>query len=138
MLDGVPRTLNQAEELLKMGYYSDLVIFLTVPDEVLLKRVLGRWEDPVTKKIYHTKYIPAPNEIVGRLITRSDDTEENLRVKLVDYHLHYQDLKNYYSRCEHTINVVLIVDGNRPPNEVYADIHKKLVAIKRYRDDAWY
>jgi adenylate kinase len=123
LLDGVPRTLNQAKALLNLGCHPDLVIFLNVPDQILLERVCGRREDPVTKKIYHIKYNPAPDEIVDRLTIRSDDTEEKLRARLVNFHLHHQHLIDYYLYND---NECLIIDGNRPANEVYADIHEKL------------
>lgn len=49
---------------------------MQVPDEILIERVVGRRLDPETGKIYHLKYFPPPEEIVGRLMQRSDDNKE--------------------------------------------------------------
>ena len=47
-----------------------------MPDEILIERVVGRRMDPETGKIYHVKYFPPPEDIVDRLVQRSDDNEE--------------------------------------------------------------
>ncbi|MFN9981871.1 MAG: adenylate kinase family protein, partial [bacterium] len=60
LLDGFPRTKAQAEALKEAGVCADCFIFLNVPDEILVERVVGRRTDPVTGKIYHVKYFPPP------------------------------------------------------------------------------
>lgn len=50
-----------------------------VPDELLIERVVGRRLDPDTGAIYHLKYKPPPADVAGRLIQRSDDTEDKVR-----------------------------------------------------------
>jgi adenylate kinase len=79
LLDGFPRTKAQAEAL---GIIPDAFILLNVPDELLVERVVGRRTDPETGKIYHLRYSPPPPDVpVDRLVQRSDDTEEKIKVR---------------------------------------------------------
>jgi len=51
-------------------------------DELLVERVVGRRTDPDTGKIYHLKYSPPPADVpLERLIHRSDDTEDKIKVR---------------------------------------------------------
>jgi len=60
LLDGFPRTGAQAAALEEIGVEPDCVILLEVPDEELIKRVVGRRSDPETGKIYHMTFFPPP------------------------------------------------------------------------------
>lgn len=54
-------------------------LYLQVPEDILVERVIGRRLDPVTGKIYHLKYSPPETEeIAARLTQRFDDTEEKV------------------------------------------------------------
>ena len=53
LLGGFPRTPTQAEALVDSGVSAHCFIFLDVPDDVLVDRVVGRRTDPKTGKIYH-------------------------------------------------------------------------------------
>ncbi|RYH05179.1 adenylate kinase, partial [archaeon] len=60
----------------------DAFVLLDVPESVLVERVVGRRTDPLTGKIYHLTYSPPPtHDILQRLIQRSDDTEEKIKVR---------------------------------------------------------
>jgi adenylate kinase len=100
LLDGFPRTLNQAEaldEMLKLADRKiDHVLLLHVADENLVERIVGRRSDPVTGRVYHVKHDPPPAEIADRLIQRSDDTEAVLRERLEEYHKKTAPLIPYY------------------------------------------
>jgi adenylate kinase len=78
VLDGFPRTLNQAEELdrmlLKLGHPVSLVLALEVNEEELVRRLLKRANEQ------------------GRM----DDTEEVIKNRLVQYHNHTRPLISYY------------------------------------------
>lgn len=61
-----------------------------VPDELLVERIVGRRSDPETGAIYHLTFRPPPEEVVHRLVQRSDDTEEKVityRTKNTSDHL---------------------------------------------------
>lgn len=85
MLDGFPRTQAQAKALEEAGVKADCFLFLNVPDDVLVERVVGRRTDPVTGKIYHMTFSPPESdEVASRLEQRSDDTEEKVKVRSFD------------------------------------------------------
>lgn len=90
MLDGFPRTRPQAEALdqamKKAGVALDAVVLIEVPDALLEERAVLRRSDPETGKIYHLKYNPPPAEIEGRLVHRSDDTQEAVTKRVNKYH----------------------------------------------------
>lgn len=127
ILDGYPRTLEQAEALGKMldelGLRLDAVINITVPDELLVDRAVGRRVCRQCSATYHVKYNPPQKEGVcdkcgGELYQRSDDQAEKVTVRLQEYHSKTAPLLDYYARQ----GLVKVVDGNRPMEEVTAGI----------------
>lgn len=126
MLDGFPRTPDQAKALEDAGVAADCFLFLDVPDSVLVERVVGRRTDPVTGKIYHMKFSPPDDaEVLARLEQRSDDTEEKVKVRLEQFHANVEAVKDSYT------DIMNKVDGNRAPDVVSAEI---LEAIKSMSD----
>ena len=113
MLDGFPRTPAQAEALASAGVKADCFLFLNVPDEILVERVVGRRTDPETGKIYHMKFSPPDDEaVLARLEQRSDDTEEKVKVRLEQFHANVDAIIEKY------INVAVEINGNTSPQEV--------------------
>jgi len=107
VFDGFPRTLAQAESLdailKKYGFGSPLVIEFQVPDEVLVRRLAGRWTCSVGGEIYND--FERPPKVAGicdadggKLVQRSDDRPEVVRERLVAYHRQTQPLSDYYRR----------------------------------------
>jgi adenylate kinase len=129
LLDGFPRTQAQARALEVEGINADCFIFLNVPDEVLVERVVGRRTDPTTGKIYHLKFNPPPLEdadLLARLVHRSDDTEEKVKVRLQQFHANVEAVRGSYS------DISVVVDGNRDKDyvsqSVFAAIEAKLAS----------
>mmetsp|Transcript_25293 Transcript_25293/g.39178 ORF Transcript_25293/g.39178 Transcript_25293/m.39178 type:complete len:279 (-) Transcript_25293:150-986(-) len=121
LLDGFPRTQAQAQALLDAGILMrpDCFLLLNVPDELLIERVVGRRTDPVTNKIYHLKFAPPPpddEELLVRLVQRSDDTEEKVKVRLEQFHANLAAVKGCYA------DVCVEVDGARSPDVVAKEI----------------
>lgn len=113
LLDGFPRTPAQAEALASAGIKADCFLFLNVPDEILVERVVGRRTDPVTGKIYHMKFSPPDDEdVLARLEQRSDDTEEKVKVRLEQFHANVEAVKGSYS------DIRVDIDGTAKPDEV--------------------
>lgn len=113
LLDGFPRTQAQAQALEEAGVAADCFIFLNVPDEVLVERVVGRRTDPDTGKIYHMTFSPPTDEaIVARLEQRSDDTEEKVVVRLEQFHANVDAVKDSYT------DISVTMDGNQAPADV--------------------
>uniref|UniRef100_A0A6U3WS76 Adenylate kinase active site lid domain-containing protein n=1 Tax=Ditylum brightwellii TaxID=49249 RepID=A0A6U3WS76_9STRA len=122
LLDGFPRTEDQAKALAELGVDIDVFIMLEVPDEKLVARVVGRRIDPVTKNSYHVDFNPPPEgEIADRVIQRDDDTEEKVKVRLEGYHANISAIKSFYESS------MVQVDGDRDKNQVWDEIQ---VALK--------
>lgn len=94
LLDGFPRTLHQAhalDELLKKDNHPvELAINVSVPDDVIMKRLTGRRVCPQCGTTYNV--YSQPSEIEGTcdhcktaLIQREDDKEETIRKRLKTY-----------------------------------------------------
>ncbi len=83
ILDGFPRTIDQAkaldDALARMGKRVDVVTYVKVADEELLRRLSGRWICRTCGASYHTVSNPPKQEGVcdhdgGPLYQRDDDT----------------------------------------------------------------
>ena len=89
-LTGTRRTLDQARALdlvlERRSRTLDHVLLLDVADAVLIERITGRRADPETGRVYHVRFDPPPAAVAGRLVQRSDDTEEVLARRLAEYH----------------------------------------------------
>eukprot|EP00814_Leptocylindrus_danicus_P005007 CAMPEP_0116014958 /NCGR_PEP_ID=MMETSP0321-20121206/6560_1 /TAXON_ID=163516 /ORGANISM="Leptocylindrus danicus var. danicus, Strain B650" /LENGTH=271 /DNA_ID=CAMNT_0003484655 /DNA_START=678 /DNA_END=1493 /DNA_ORIENTATION=- len=127
LLDGFPRTQTQAQALLDAGILPDCFLLLNVPDELLIERVVGRRTDPVTNKIYHLKFAPPDpddEELLARLVQRSDDTEKKVKVRLEQFHANLAAVKGSYA------DVCVEVDGARSPDviakEIDVEIRKRI------------
>jgi adenylate kinase len=113
LLDGFPRTPAQAEALAAAGIEADCFLFLNVPDDILVERVVGRRTDPETGKIYHMTFSPPEDEeVLARLEQRSDDTEEKVKVRLEQFHSNVEAVKGSYS------DIGVEIDGTASPAEV--------------------
>jgi adenylate kinase len=127
MLDGFPRTLPQAESLdaaLKsMGTRLDAVIAIEVPRDVLMTRLTARRQCRKCGKIYSVLgEMPATENVCdvcgGEVYQRDDDTVAAATKRLDDYDAVTSALVPYYQAQ----GLLKTVDGNRPIDDVYADI----------------
>ncbi len=101
ILDGFPRSIPQAEALLEMGINIDVVLSLTVEDEVIVKRMSGR-RVCACGASYHTESNPPKREGVcdkcgAELVIRSDDNPETVKKRLKTYHEQTEPLEAYYA-----------------------------------------
>lgn len=128
LLDGFPRTRAQADALASSGYHPDAFVFLDVPDNLLVERVVGRRTDPDTGKIYHMVTSPPETpEIAARLQQRADDTEEKVKVRLQGFHQNLSPILAFYT------NQLIRVDGNQDKKVIFGRIKDRLDMVKRYR-----
>ena len=93
MLDGFPRTINQAMAIDDAKIQIDYVVSISVPDEVLIERLSGR--------TYHIKFNPPKNDnkddVTNEdLIIRDDDKKETIMTRLKNYHEATKPLEDYY------------------------------------------
>jgi adenylate kinase len=136
VLDGFPRTVNQAEVLdqsLARGKGGiDAVINLLVDDRVVLERITGRRSCPQCGTVYHVKNMPPQVEGVcdkdgTPLVQRPDDTEEVVRNRLETYYRQTKPVVDYY-RARQTVHDI---DANGEADVVAAEIFRKLDPLAR-------
>ena len=101
ILDGVPRTLAQAEALEARNVRIDHVISLEIDDGAIEGRMTGRRVCSKCGSSYHIVANPPKTEDIcdecaSQLITRKDDTPETVRRRLEVYHQLTEPLKDFY------------------------------------------
>lgn len=101
ILDGVPRTIGQAEALDAQGVTFDHVISIEISDEEIVERMAGRRVCQSCGAPYHVKAKPPKQEGVcdscgGALVQREDDKAETVLNRLTVYHNETEPLKGYY------------------------------------------
>ena len=102
ILDGVPRTIAQAEALEKAGISFDAVVSIEISDEEIVERMAGRRVCTACGAPYHVKNMPPKVEGVcdacgGKLEARADDKPEVVRDRLQVYHKETAPLKDFYA-----------------------------------------
>jgi adenylate kinase len=126
IIDGFPRSQRQAEFFLE-SYDIDGVIYLDLPDSEVRRRVMARRLCSSCGMDYNllasSPDVPGKCDACGGdLVTREDDTEEALAVRLKEYHEKTNPVLELFRRKEY----VITVDARKPPEEVQQEIRKKL------------
>ena len=126
IIDGFPRNRPQAEFFLE-SYDIDAVVVLDLPDSEVRHRVLNRRVCPDCGINYNL--IDSSPKVAGQcdscgteLVTREDDTEEALAVRLRTYHEKTNPVLELFRRKEY----VITVDARPAPESVQAEIRQKL------------
>ena len=101
ILDGVPRTIAQAEALEQAGIRFDAVVALEVPDQRIVDRMGGRRVCERCGASFHIVHSPPKQEGVcdacgGALVQRKDDSPETVLDRLAVYHKETEPLKGFY------------------------------------------
>lgn len=103
ILDGVPRTIAQAEAMEAAGIQIDAAISIEVSDETILKRMDGRRVCEACGASYHI--VNAPSKAAGicdvcggKLVQRADDAPETVKKRLEVYHTETEPLKDFYAK----------------------------------------
>ena len=102
ILDGVPRTIAQAEALEKAGINFDAVVSIEISEEEILHRMSGRRVCEACGSSYNVEAVPPRVEGIcdncgGKLIQRKDDTPETVRERLKVYHNETEPLVDFYA-----------------------------------------
>ncbi|MCX5667486.1 MAG: adenylate kinase, partial [Candidatus Omnitrophica bacterium] len=107
ILDGFPRTLNQAEELdaalKKISSCIDMVLYFEIPENIAIERLTGRRVCRKCGANFHIKNIPPEKEGVcdkcgAELFQRPDDKLETVKNRLKDYELQTRPLIENYTK----------------------------------------
>ena len=129
ILDGVPRTLAQAEALEDRGVKIDHVISIEVDDSEIERRMTGRRVCAKCGASYHVSANPPKTEGVcdacgGELTIRKDDAPETVRKRLQVYHSTTEVLKDFYGK----LGRLCIVNGSQSIEDANRDILKAIEA----------
>jgi adenylate kinase len=139
ILDGFPRTIDQAEaldkQLSELGRRITAALLIDVPDDEVVRRISGRRVCVKSGHNYHVQNDPPKHEGVcdqdgSRLVQRDDDRDEVVRKRLEVYHQQTEPLIEYYDKQ----GVMRRIDGTRSPAEVHDHI-RAVIATLRMEDD---
>lgn len=102
ILDGVPRTIAQAEALEKAGIQFDAVVSIEISEDEILRRMSGRRVCEACGSSYNVEAVPPRVEGIcdncgGKLIQRRDDSPETVRERLKLYHAETEPLVDFYA-----------------------------------------
>jgi adenylate kinase len=119
ILDGFPRTREQAEALAEMGIELDAVLELQVSEDEVVRRLGGRLNCPSCGVAYHEAFDPPEEEGLcdgcgETLQRREDDRPEAIRERLEAYREQTEPLVEFYRDR----GVLIEVDGEGTPDEV--------------------
>ena len=103
ILDGVPRTIAQAEAMEKAGINFDAVVSIEVADQVIMERMSGRRVCEHCGASYHLVAVPPKvagvcDSCGGKLVQRKDDAPETVKDRLEVYHKETEPLKDFYAQ----------------------------------------
>ena len=126
ILDGFPRTVEQADALTKileeLGLKLTRVLNIHVPTEDLVERAVGRRICKNCGATYHVKFKPPKGERCdvcdGELYQRADDNAATMQSRLSVYEASTKPLIDYYKKS----GVYVEIDGRQPIEKVTADV----------------
>ena len=127
ILDGVPRTLAQAEALDAKGVRIDHVVSIEIDDAVIEGRMTGRRVCTKCGATYHIVANPPKEEGIcdhcgSEVVIRKDDAPETVRHRLNVYHESTEVLKDYYAKQDKLV----LVNGDQPIEDANRDILRAL------------
>ena len=134
LLDGFPRTVNQASELDKSLAANDMkidfVLNLEVDDDVVAKRITGRRSCPKCGAVYHIEHLKPKTEGIcdndgTELVQRPDDASDVVSNRLKTYHQLTEPLVDYYRNNGNVYDF----DADRSPEDIRDSIFEKLDAL---------
>lgn len=131
LLDGFPRTVVQAEALDNILSDSakkiDKVLNITVPDDILINRMVGRRICRGCGALYHIEFSPSAKAGIcdkcgGELYQRGDDQESTAVKRVAVYNNETSPVLDYYNKK----NILVDINGNRFKNDVWQDVQEAL------------
>ena len=135
LLDGYPRTVEQAEFLDKILTESDrkldAVIYLKVDESILMERLTGRYICSNCGATYHKlNNNPKVEGVCDRcggteFYQRDDDKPETVKKRIAVNRNQTQDLLDYYSKDK----LVLTIEGGDKPEDTFSQVDKALQAL---------
>ena len=132
IIDGLPRSLEQARKMEAEGLTCDKAVSFDVPDDVIIERTSGRWIHRASGRTYHSKFAPPKvagiDDVSGEpLMQRNDDKAEVVKKRLVLFHEQIGPIKDLYKAKGQLINI----DGNRKAAEITANLFAMLDPVAK-------
>ncbi|MBQ9663368.1 MAG: adenylate kinase [Oscillospiraceae bacterium] len=129
ILDGVPRTIPQAEAMEELGIAVDVALSIEVDDEVIVERMSGRRTCPACGSTFHVVNNPPKTEGVcdscgSALTIRKDDAPETVKARLATYHKETEPLKAFYDARGKLVTV-----ENQPTIEATTEVIRASLGI---------
>ena len=123
ILDGVPRTIPQAEALEAAGIHFDAVVSIEIADEVIEARMTGRRVCGSCGASFHIAANPPKVDGIcdlsgAPLTVRKDDARETVKNRLKVFHAETEPLKDFYKK----LGNLKLVEGNQPIAHATRDI----------------
>lgn len=128
ILDGFPRTLDQAEALIQMAVEFDArlnVIFIKVPEEIIVERISGRVICKDCGQVFHRKFNPPPSppgncEFGGQcdFYQRDDDRAEIVSNRILVYHEQTMPLLKFFEKK----GLLDVLDGTQAIEDVTRNV----------------
>lgn len=131
LLDGYPRTLDQAKAFEEMTNETDLavdvVLEMDVPFDELTRRITGRRTCDNCGEIYNIYSKPTKTEGIcdvcgGELSQRKDDNEDSLTVRLDEYKSNTEPVIAYFEQQ----GIVSRIDASRSMDEIWDEVKQTL------------
>ena len=127
ILDGVPRTIPQAQAMEEMGVAVDCALSIEIEDQVIVDRMSGRRTCKECSQTFHVVSNPPKQEGIcdfcgGELNIRKDDAPETVKARLETYHKETEPLKAFYAER----NKLKTVDNQPTIEATTAEIRKAL------------
>jgi len=131
LLDGFPRTPVQANELDnllgELNSTLEMVMYIEVPDEVLIDRLAGRWTCRAQGHVFHEKF--SPPKVAGicdydgsEIYQRPDDQRETVMNRIEVYQAQTKPLIDYYQQN----GKLIVIDGTQAIEQVGNDLLEAL------------
>ena len=135
ILDGYPRTVDQAkwlgEFILQNNAILDVIVSLKVPNEVIVGRLSRRRVHAVTGENYHLDYRPPPPGVnPEHIIQRKDDRPEAIRERLEVYHRQTKPVEAFFVEDPH----YMVIDGTQASDHIHQLIADKLTQAASPRE----
>ena len=132
LFDGFPRTIPQADALENQEIFVNVVLELTLKDELIINRMSGRRVHQPSGRSYHLEFNPPEkdglDDVTGEpLILRDDDKPETVKNRLEVYWEQTNPLIVYYrSKSVQTDLKYIEIDGSKTMEKVSSQIHAAL------------
>ena len=127
ILDGVPRTIPQAQALEDAGIHFDCVVSIEIADSVIEARMTGRRVCGSCGASFHIVANPPKKEGIcdlcgSGLVIRKDDAPETVKNRLKVFHTETEALKDFYRK----LGILKLVEGDQPIEAATAEILRAL------------